>query len=56
MRYNEIRTVMIRHEDGDVVEGEYPSPTQAKQAANAWNKKYGTKPTDNGGAYVKEKN
>lgn len=47
--------VMIRHEDGDILESEYDSPALAKQAAKAWNKKYGRKPTDNGGAYVKEK-
>lgn len=51
---SEKRKVMIRQEDGDILEGEYPSPTQAQQAANAWNKKYGRESTDNGGAYVKE--
>lgn len=51
---SEKRKVMIHQEDGDILEGEYPSPTQAKIAANAWNKKYGRKSTDNGGAYVKE--
>lgn len=47
--------VMITQEDGDILEGEYDSLTLASQAAKAWNKKYGRKPTDNGGAYVKEK-
>lgn len=51
---SEKRKVMIRQEDGDILEGEYNSPTQAKQAANAWNKKYDRNPTDNGGAYVKK--
>lgn len=51
---SEKRKVMIRQEDGDILEDEYNSPTLARQAANAWNKKYGRKPTDNGGAYVKE--
>lgn len=51
---SEKRKVMIRNEGGDVLLDEYPSPTRAKQAANEWNKKYGRKPTDNGGAYVKE--
>lgn len=49
---SEKRKVYIRDDDGDIVEGEYPSPTQAKQAANDWNKKYGTKPTQTGGAFV----
>lgn len=53
---SEKRDVVIRDDDGDIHYGEYPSPTQAKQAANDWNKKYGRKETDNGGAYVKEKN
>lgn len=52
---SEKRLVAIRNEDvgPDVIEGVYDSPTQAQLAANAWNKRYGTKPSDNGGAYVK---